>query len=103
MRNAYNSFKCFGDVFTRELKRMTSRPIYFYCIVVCPLISLFFFTTLMNSGLPKKMPVGVVDLDHSSNSRNIIRTMNSLEQMEVSDKFADFSEARDAMQRGKIY
>lgn len=103
MRNPYDSFKCFGDVFTRELKRMTSRPIYFYCIVVCPLICLFFFTTLMNSGLPKKMPVGVVDLDHSSNSRNIIRTMNSLEQLDVCEKFADFSEARDAMQRGKIY
>lgn len=103
MRNPYSFISSFWAVFLRECHRMTSRPIYFYCIIVAPLICLFFFTSLMDSGLPEKLPVGVVDLDHSSNSRQIIRTLDAMQQVEVVQEYAGFSEARDAMQRGKIY
>jgi ABC-2 type transport system permease protein len=103
MRNPYSSFSSFWAVFLRECHRMTSRPIYFYCIIVAPLICLFFFTSLMEAGLPSKMPVGVVDLDHSSNSRQIMRTLNSMQQVEVVKVYGSYSEARDAVQRGKIY
>ena len=103
MRNPYNWIRCFWDVFRRELRRMTSRPIYFYCIVVAPLFCLYFFTSLMSSGLPKEMPAGVVDLDNSSNSRNIIRTLDAMDLVEVKQVYSSFYEARDAMQRGQIY
>ena len=102
MRNPYDSLKCFWPVFWRECHRMVSRPIYFFCIIVAPLLCLFFFTSLMNEGLPSKMPTGVVDLDHSSNSRAVIRNLNSMQQIQV-QKFANISDARDAVQRGKIY
>lgn len=103
MRNPYNWIRCFWDVFRRELRRMTSRPIYFYCIVVAPLFCLYFFTSLMSSGLPKEIPAGVVDLDNSSNSRNIIRTLDAMDLVEVKQVYSSFYEARDAMQRGQIY
>ena len=82
---------------------MCSRPIYFYCIVVAPLFSLVFFTTLMQDGLPRDMPVGVVDLDNSSNSRSVIRTLNSFDVVEVVAVYHSINEARDAVQRNKIY
>lgn len=103
MRNPYSYIRSFWVVFLRECHRMTSRPIYFYCIIVAPLVCLIFFTSLMEQGLPAKMPTGVVDLDHSKNSRSIVRTLNAMQQVEVVREYSSYSEARDAMQRGKIY
>ncbi len=35
-------------------------------MVIAPLFCYVFFTTLMDSGLPKDLPAGVVDMDDSS-------------------------------------
>ena len=103
MRNPYSSIKSFWEVFLRECHRMTSRPIYFYCIIVAPLFSLFFFTSLMDEGLPHDLPVGVVDQDRSALSRNIIRTYDAMDQSRVEAVYGNFTEARLAVQRGDIY
>ena len=49
----------------RELRRLVANPVYFFCMVVAPVGCLFFFTTLMRSGLPTDLPVAVVDLDNT--------------------------------------
>ena len=103
MRNPYDSLKCFWAVFYRECRRMCSRPIYFYCIVAAPLFCLLFFTTLMNEGLPHDLPMGVVDMDNSSNSRTVIRTVDAMDQVKVQAVYHSMSEARDAVQRNIIY
>ena len=41
----------------RELRRLVANPVYFFCMVVAPVGCLFFFTTLMRSGLPTDLPV----------------------------------------------
>ena len=103
MRKPYNSIRCFRDVFMRELHRMASRPIYFYCILVAPIFCVFFFTSLMSEGIPHDLPVGVVDLDESTTSRRIIRTLDAMDQCGVAEVYKSYSDAREAMQRGKIY
>lgn len=104
MRNPNHSFlKCFWAVFYRECRRMCSRPIYFYCIIGAPLFCLIFFTSLMHQGLPHDLPIGVVDLDNSSNSRTIIRTLDAMDLLKVEEVYHSQSEARDAVQRNKIY
>lgn len=54
----------------REVGIMVSNPMYWFCMVVFPLLTMFFFTSLMDSGQPQDMPVGVVDLDNTSTSRD---------------------------------
>lgn len=49
------------NVMKRESRRLVSRPLYLFCMVIAPLFCYVFFTTLMDSGLPVNMPVGVVD------------------------------------------
>ena len=49
------------NVMKRECRRLVSRPLYLFCMVIAPLFCYIFFTTLMDSGLPTNMPVGVVD------------------------------------------
>ncbi len=57
----------------------------------------------MDEGLPHDLPIGVVDMDRSSNSRSIIRTLDAMDQVEVVQVYSDYSEARDAVQRNHIY
>ncbi len=102
-----NKFKrryiALGHVMKRECKRLVSRPLYLFCMVLAPMFCYLFFTTLMGSGLPTDLPVGVVDMDQTATSRNIVRNLDAFGQTEVVAHYPNVSEARIAMQEGKIY
>ena len=91
------------NVARRECRRLVSRPLYLFCMVIAPLFCYIFFTTLMDSGLPTDMPVGVVDQDMSATSRQLIRNLDAFEQTAVVARYPTINEARTAMQRGDIY
>ena len=90
-------------VMKRECQRLVSRPLYLFCMVIAPMFCYLFFTTLMGSGLPTELPVGVVDMDQTATSRNIVRNLDSFGQTQVVAHYPNVSEARIAMQEGKIY
>ena len=95
--------KALWSVMKRECRRLVSRPLYLFCMVVAPLFCYVFFTTLMDSGLPQDMPVGIVDQDHTSMTRQLTRTLDAFQQSKVVARYASFDEARRAMQRNEIY
>lgn len=92
-----------GRLALREGKRMCSRPLYVFCMVIAPLFCYIFFTTLMSNGLPTNLPVGVVDQDNTSTTRAIVRQMDVFQQTHIVARYPDVTEARHAMQRGEIY
>lgn len=92
-----------GSVSRRELHRLTSQPIYLFCMVGAPLICFIFFLSLMGKGLPTDLPLAVVDEDNSATSRSLIRQLDAFEQSRVTLLTASFEEARQAMQRGEVY
>jgi ABC-2 type transport system permease protein len=87
----------------RELRRLIAEPIYLFGMIIAPLFCYIFFTTLMDEGLPKELPVGVVDMDESSVSRNVVRNLDSFTQTKIVAHYPDVSQARKAMQEGEIY
>ena len=87
----------------REIQRIGKKPVYFFCMLVAPTICVVFFLSLMKDGLPTDMPIAVVDMDGSSNSRNLSRQLDAFEQTEVVMATVSFEEARQAMQEGKVY
>ena len=87
----------------RELKQLVSRPIYVLCMVGAPLFSCIFLLSLMHEGLPHKIPVAIVDHDHTSTSRNFIQQLGSQESVDVAYKLNSFTEARELMQSGDIF
>lgn len=91
------------SVIRREGKRLISHPIYLFTMVIAPLFCYFLFTSLMQSGLPTNLPVAVVDSDGTSTSRNVIRQLDVFAQTQVVMQTVDFTEARKAMQEGKVY
>ena len=100
---ANNKYKAFWNVIRRECHRLVSRPLYLFCMIVAPLFCYIFFTTLMESGLPTDMPVGVVDQDQTSTTRQLTRTLDAFQQSKVIAHYPTFNEAREAVQRGDIY
>lgn len=88
----------------RECRILTTRnPIYFFCMVCLPIFVVVFFTSLMDEGQPEELPVGVVDQDNTSTTRQMIRTLDSFQTSKVVAHYANVHEARKAMQRGDIY
>lgn len=90
-------------VMCRECRRMVSRPLYLFCMVIAPLLTYTLFTTMMGSGLPTDIPVGVVDQDNTSTSRMVVRNLDAFQQTAVVAHYPDFHAARVALQRGDIY
>lgn len=103
MNNAKKKYTSLLLVMKRECRRLVSRPLYLFCMVIAPLFCYLFFTTLMGSGLPTDLPVGAVDLDNSSTSRNILRNLDAFQQTKITARYGSFDEARIAVQEGKIY
>ena len=91
------------DIALRELDILRKNPIYAYCMVVFPLMTVLFFTSMLDDGQPHDLPIGVVDQDDSSMSRGIVRNLDAMQSSRVAYHFATVTEARDAMQENKIY
>lgn len=87
----------------RECGILTKNPIYFFCMIVFPLLVMFFFTSMMNEGQPLEMPVGIVDNDNSAMTRSIVRRLDAFQTSRVVGHFPNVAEARNAIQRGEIY
>lgn len=95
--------KRFLRIAKREVFRLTSQPIYLFCMVIAPIFCFVFFSTLMEKGLPSNLPAGVVDLDNTATTRNIIRNLDAFQEIKIVAHYESVSQARKAIQRGEIY
>ncbi|MDE7456611.1 MAG: ABC transporter permease [Prevotella sp.] len=91
------------DIALRELTILRQNRIYLFCMVLFPLLVMFFFTTLMSDGLPTEMPIGIVDADNTTTSRSIVRRLDAFQMSRVVARYPSVAEARKAMQQGEIY
>jgi ABC-2 type transport system permease protein len=87
----------------RELKILRQNHIYRFCMVLFPILVIFFFTSIMDDGLPTEMPVGVVDLDNTTMTRALGRRLDGFQMSKVVAHYPNMTEARRAIQRNEIY
>lgn len=90
-------------VILRELRFLATTPIYWLNMVIGPIFCVIFFTTLMDAGLPKEMPIGLVDEDNSVTTRSLARNLDAFQNCEIVAQYPTVTDARKAMQRGDIY
>ena len=94
----------FFDIVLRELNIIVRKNrIYGFCMVAFPVLLVVFFTTMLDDGLPQDLPIGVVDHDNSATSRSLIRNLDAMQNSRVVYRFASVTEARNAMQEGKVF
>ena len=87
----------------REMKILRKNPIYLCCMIIFPVLTMFFFTTLLDEGLPQEMPVAVVDLDNTTTSRALVRRLDGFQSSHVVAHYPSVAAARHAMQENEIY
>ena len=88
-------------VVRRELRIMRNRPIYLLGSVVTVAFCAIFFLTFLKDGLPHDLPVGIVDYDNSTLSRNFARQLDATQLGKVI-RYDTFAQAREDMQSGKL-
>ena len=85
----------------REFGIIRRKPVYLLGSVVMMAVCCLFYLTFFKAGLPERLPIGVVDMDNSSLSRNFCSQLDAT-QLGKAVHFDSFSEARDAMQTGEV-
>ncbi len=85
----------------RELRIIRQRPIYLLGSVGVIAFCAIFFLTFLKDGLPNDVPIGLVDYDYSSTSRNFCQQLDATQLGKVVH-YDSFAAAREDMNRGKI-
>jgi ABC-2 type transport system permease protein len=98
-----NSLGKIWQIMLRELRILYKNPIFWFCMMVFPIAVMFFFTSMMEEGLPQRMPIGIVDQDNTSTTRSLIRLLDSFQNSEVVNSYPTAAAARQAMQQNEIY
>lgn len=74
----------------------------FLILVPMPAITLLLFFALGN-GILQKMPIGILDLDHSSTSSQIIFSLQASPALKVQKFYTSLEDAKEDLQNAKIF
>ena len=88
-------------VIRREVRLIRQRPVYLTASVGTFTFCIVFFLTFFREGIPHDLPIGIVDNDCSSLSREIRRQLDVTE-LGKTCIFGNYREAREALQTGSI-
>ena len=89
------------NIIKRELHLWTKRPIYLVGSLGVMLATAVFFLTFFGKGMPEDIPIGVVDRDNTSTSRNFVQQLDATQLGRVVS-FESISQARREMETGRI-
>ena len=92
----------FFRVFFREIDRMTGSTIYLFTTLIGPLISFIILLSIFSDGVPRNIPVGVVDMDNTNLSRKIAMWIDASPEAKIMMHFPNQEEAYQQMREGKL-
>lgn len=92
----------FFRVLLREIDRMSGSVISLFTTLIGPLAAFVILLSIFSEGVPRNLPVGVVDLDQSNLSRKISMFIGASPEAQVTMHPASEQEAYRQMQLGKI-
>ena len=92
----------FFRVFLREIDRMTGSTIYLFTTLIGPLISFVILLSIFSDGVPRNLPVGIVDLDNNSLSKKITMWIGASPEAEITMHFPNQEVAYRQMEEGKL-
>ncbi len=90
-------------VLRRELRRIGSRPLEPLLLVVLPVVALAFTGAIFSAGLPRELPIAVVDQDHSRLSRQLVRMIDATPSVRVAERPAQARQAEELVLAGRVY
>ncbi|MCE1191778.1 MAG: ABC transporter permease [Acidovorax sp.] len=89
--------------FHREARRLAADPWDLAMVTWVPLLGVALLWWIFSAGLPRHLAVGVVDDDHSSLSRQLVRMLDATPGMQVRREFTNTAEAERALRAVEVY
>ncbi|MBV7457514.1 ABC transporter permease [Acidovorax sp. sif1233] len=96
MNSIVNSFR-------REARRLAADPWDLAMVTWVPLLAVALLWWIFSAGLPRHLPVGVVDEDHSSLSRQLVRMLDATPGVRIAQNHANTAEAERALRALEVY
>lgn len=90
-------------IMVRSMVQIVRRPLMWVAMLGLPLFLFLFVTSLLDKGLPTRIPAAIVDRDGTALSREITQTLNGMQMVDLTMTPNSYSEARHALQEGKVY
>jgi len=90
-------------VIARELRYLGQQPWDLALLAWFPMATLVLLLWMFSAGVPTGLPIAVVDQDHSSGSRELIRRMASMRGLAVTAQPPSLEAARSAVRGGAVY
>lgn len=88
---------------TRESRRLGASPWDLAMVTWVPLLAVALMWWVFSAGLPRHLPVGVVDADQSSLSRQLVRMLDATPGLRVTQHHANHAEAERALRNVQVY
>ncbi|MGL5318390.1 MAG: ABC transporter permease [Bacteroidales bacterium] len=92
----------FKKVFKREWRRFSDYPIFITLSLILPLISFLLFVLIFQTGVPRDLPVAVMNEDASDLSRKLVRMIDATPSVKIIQDISDPLEGERLMKEGKI-
>ena len=87
----------------REIQLLLNRPFDLAMITWVPLLLGLLICWIFLQGIPTRLPVGVLDADHSAASRQLQRFLDAAPGLQIAAQFEDEAELERAMRAGRVY
>ncbi|MFJ1330192.1 ABC transporter permease [Capnocytophaga canimorsus] len=93
----------FLSVFKYELKGLLLSPKRLFYVLVFPLMLFGFLSALFHQGVPRDLPMALLDEDQSQLSAQLIRALDATPSMKMSVNVTDEHQAQKLIQQQKVY
>ncbi|QII28349.1 ABC transporter permease [Stenotrophomonas maltophilia] len=93
----------FGGSWQRELRRLRSNRADLALVTVLPLLMLVVMAWMFSASVMRDVPIAVVDLDHSSDSRLLLRMLDASPGVRIASQPAGMEEARGQLRRLEVF
>ncbi|MEG2978448.1 MAG: ABC transporter permease [Stenotrophomonas sp.] len=93
----------FGGSWQRELRRLRSSRADLALVTVLPLLMLVVMAWMFSASVMRDVPIAVVDLDHSSDSRLLLRMLDASPGVRIASQPAGMDEARAQLRRLEVF
>lgn len=90
-------------IMVRSVIQIVRRPLMWIGMLGLPLFLFLFLGSLLEPGLPTKVPAAIVDKDGTQLSRSITQSLDGMQAVNLTRQLNSFTEGRHAVQRGDIY
>lgn len=90
-------------IMVRSLIQIALRPLMWVGLFLLPLFMFLFIGTMLDAGLPTRIPAGIVDKDGTKLSRGITQTLSGMQMVDLKETPNSYTQARQMLQEGKIY